>query len=89
MGLSYLRNLKWYFSGVPVQSALSGYSLSSDGLSLTLNGLTELHSGYYSVRYDGLNLYQHSLLCEQETINFLREYPLLSPAVLKLVVGSK
>lgn len=89
MVLGYFRNLQWYFSGKPVQSALSDYSISSDGLSLTLSNLAELRSGYYTLQYDGLYLYQYDLLCEQETLNFIREYPLLSPAVMKLEVGSK
>ena len=89
-GLNYLRNLQWYFDGIPIQNTLiPTYSISTDGLSLTISNLQELYSGEYHLQYDGLRLYQYSPNCEQHTIEFLREYPLFAPAVMKLQVGSK
>lgn len=88
-GLDYLRNLQWYFDGTPIQNTLiASYSVSTDGLSLTINNLNELYSGEYYLQYDGLHLYQYKSTCEQHTLEMLREYPLFAPAVIKLQVGS-
>ena len=78
----YLHDPTWTFNGEAIETNQSRYIVSDDGLSLGISGVVADDYGIYSLQYNGLNLHAHNEFCEQTTLSFLRDYPILSPGYI-------
>ena len=80
----YLHELNWYHNGLSVDITDSRYTLSNNNMTLTIAEVSEEDAGIYSVQFDGLLIYPYNKLCEQKSLELLRRYPVLAPAVISL-----
>ena len=92
----YLRALTWYYNGVQIIPGSNYYyyyystiSLSSDNTTLTITNAQGWHAGVYHVQFAGLRIYPYNKLCEEETLDILRHYPVLSPVVFNVYTDGK
>ena len=86
----YLRALTWYYNGVEINPVLGGaISLNSDNTTLTITHAQRSDAGVYHVQFAGLRIYPYNELCEEETLDILRHYPLLSPVVFNVYTNGK
>ena len=96
---NYLRALTWYHNGVQINPRsyrhywyhyyYSTISLSSDNTTLTITNARQSDAGVYHVQFAGLRIYPYNKLCEEETLEILRHYPVLSPVVFNVYTGGK
>ena len=91
----YLRALTWYHNGTEIiprsyryywyyRYYYSTISLSGDNTTLTITNARPSDAGVYHVQFAGLRIYPYNKLCEEETLAFLRHYPVLSPVVFSV-----
>jgi len=92
----YLRDLTWYYNGVEIIPGSRYYYyyystilLSSDNTTLTITNAQRSDAGVYHVQFAGLRIYPYNKLCEEETLNILRHYPVLSPVVFNVYTNGK
>ena len=96
----YLRALTWYHNRVKIIPRSYRYyyhyyyyytttSLSSDSTTLTITNARQSAAGVYHVQFAGLRIYPYNKLCEEETLDILRHYPVLSPVVFNVYTDGK
>ena len=92
----YLRALTWYHNGIEIINGTRYYYnyysiilLSSDNTTLTITNAQWSDAGVYHVQFAGLRIYPYNKLCEEETLDILRHYPVLSPVVFNVYTDGK
>ncbi len=63
------------------------FLLTIDSTELTIVDATANDAGVYEVKFEGILVYPYSMDCVAETLAFLRQYPILSPASFELFIG--
>ena len=85
----YLCELNWYHNDLQIVNTSNKYSITNDNKTLTITNITKEDVGQYSIKFDGLRLYQYNRDCEQKVLQLLRHYPVLSPTVFYVSVEGK
>ncbi len=85
----YLRELTWSLDGNELDTSPPRFTVSNDGLTLSIDPVTNPDLGLYSVQYNGLDIQTHNEFCEGLTMSFLRDYPILSPGYIILTIDGK
>ena len=83
--INYLRELNWYHNQNKINPLTTHkYSISSDNTSLTIISTSEEDVGEYSVQFDGFLVYPFDQECEKQTLDLLRNYPILAPTTFNI-----
>ena len=84
----YLQALTWYHNGVEINSG-SHRNISQYNTTLTITNAQRSDAGVYHVQFAGLRIYPYNQLCEKETLDILRHYPVLSPVVFNVYTNGE